>query len=769
MSEAARHKQKARRYEQREDWKRAIEEYELAIEVSKTGREQLDINLYNRIGDLYRRIGDVGKAVSFYEAAADAHMQAGFYNNAIALCNKILRTMPSRHSIHLKLGKIGAAKGFLSDARKHFLEYAEHMQRSGQLEKAFDALIEFADISPDTDIRLMIADQLLEHGLSDQAVEQLRLAWRDLQSEGRETDAQAVRERILEMAPDRDPEVDPPAAGETVTGVDAEGVIDLPELEPYPYPGDEEQESADVEPVDDIVPTTLDEETDDEDDLAAAVEGDLEILPTSLAADEEVAEGEPKASPPVDELEPTSVVPDAEEPDEEDAGVELPRDEEAVDLSDLEPVTELPESLTEGPDSGVDAPSPVEPTAELPEVEEGAAPDTLPTEPTARPQPHVKDELEDTIEPKPADPGEELPIIEPPVTAEDEAPTASHPSTEMPEVPEAAPAPVERVQELRERLQEGESQPAVNVELADALLEVGERIEAVQHLRDAVELYEERGEMREALRVIEELLYLNRNDVRSYQKRVELALKMGDRATLLEAYLDLADCLDRTEASDKAQVVYARVLELDGENRRARAALEMLGSAASSAPATGKAAAGGSPEEFAELAALVSQEQKSSANTRFTVPAQEPESEEEVNFATMLDQFKSKVAESIEQEDSESHYDLGVAFKEMGLVDEAIAEFQIAARSREYRLRAMEMLGACFLEKGEHRIALKVLDRVVQAPEYNDEELIGIFYGMGRAHEALGEEERALEFYERVLGCDIHFADVAERVSTLRA
>ncbi len=126
------------------------------------------------------------------------------------------------------------------------------------------------------------------------------------------------------------------------------------------------------------------------------------------------------------------------------------------------------------------------------------------------------------------------------------------------------------------------------------------------------------------------------------------------------------------------------------------------------------------------------------------------------------------MAENIEEEDASSHYDLGVAFKEMGLIDEAIAEFQIAARGMEYRLRAIEMLGSCFLEKQDFRIALKVLGRALQVPEYKDEDLIGIFYAMGRAYEALGETPRAVEWYERVVGCDVGFKDVSQRVAALR-
>ena len=219
---------------------------------------------------------------------------------------------------------------------------------------------------------------------------------------------------------------------------------------------------------------------------------------------------------------------------------------------------------------------------------------------------------------------------------------------------------------------------------------------------------------------------------------------------------------------DKARAVYVRVLDLDPANVRALAAVEMLGDSSESTEAAGAAAKASGSGDYVDLGSLVLEEGSDSLSTRFVMSAGDPQSEDEVNFSEMLSQFRSKVAETIEEEDASSHYDLGVAFKEMGLLDEAIAEFQVAARGLEYRLRAIEMLGACFMEKEDYQIALKVLGRALQVAGYKDEDLVGIFYALGRAHEALGETDRSIEWYERVLGCDVDFRDVADRVSALR-
>lgn len=795
MREGLRYRQVGRDYEQRESWKRAIEAYELALEADRKARKDVDAALCNRLGDLYRRLGDVNKAVYYYEKAADGHLAAGFYNNAIALCNKILRNQPNRHSAYLKLGKIGAAKGFLSDARRHFLEYAERMQRVNRLDEAFSALIEFANISSDPEIRLMVADQLFGHRRQAAAVEELRLAWRDMRQLGRERDAEEVRDRIREIAPNRDPEVDPPEESMVVSS-DVEGVVDLPEILPYDdpetgtagepqragidagrpsrgfgatrpdRPGVEgfgtdsleaevgtdasERESfdseSDYESLE-FIPTAL----EDPDRMAefardeAALGADIEVVPTNLAGSEtRVPEEETLEYGSDLDIIPTQVV-DAGAVDEAGKGSATDGDDDleivATVFEDSQAALEREADVTVGEED-----LEIEPTAVV-ELESGAGPGSAERVAAEPPEDFESDAWQDEVE---------AAMVQPPDAVEFEEPPSK---------------PADRIRDLEARLESAGDDPELLVTLAEALLEVGNRDRAIRHLNEATELYETAGRYEDARRVVEELLRLNLNDVRAYQKRVELALMAKDREGLISAYLDLADCLDRTDATVKARIVVARVLEIDPANRRARQALELLGSEQQeAAPAAAKAATRTStPGDYVDLHSLVVEEKEAEVkSTRFRIPAADPKSEADVNFAEMLKQFKSMVADAIEKEDSSSHYDLGCAYRDMGLIDEAIAEFQIAARNPEYRLRAIEMLGACFAEKGEHRIAVKVLARAFQVPGYKDEDLIEVFYAMGRAYEELGEKVHAVEWYERVMGCDVRFKDASRRAIALK-
>ena len=162
----------------------------------------MDVALFNRVGDLLLRQGNVADAVDYYEKAVDHYSDGGFFNNAIALCNKILRQSPGRTSVYYKLGKISAPKGFKTEAKRNFLEFADRMQKSGKIDEAFRALKEFADLCPDQDdIRLMFADWMQKENRKSEAVEQLETLYLKLEEEGREVEARATIDRMKAIDP----------------------------------------------------------------------------------------------------------------------------------------------------------------------------------------------------------------------------------------------------------------------------------------------------------------------------------------------------------------------------------------------------------------------------------------------------------------------------------------------------------------------------------------------------------------------------------------
>jgi tetratricopeptide (TPR) repeat protein len=163
-------------------------------------------------------------------------------------------------------------------------------------------------------------------------------------------------------------------------------------------------------------------------------------------------------------------------------------------------------------------------------------------------------------------------------------------------------------------------------------------------------------------------------------------------------------------------------------------------------------------------------EEEKHRDTRMRVNRREPQDQDEQReFHEILEQFKRGIEQNLDTEDYQAHYDLGIAFKEMGLLDEAIAEFQKALRAPEGRLRTSEALGISFFDKGQYAIAETVLRRAVETLEGGDEAKIGLLYWLGRAAEAQGKGGEAIASYERALAVDIRFMDLGSRVQRLTA
>jgi tetratricopeptide (TPR) repeat protein len=170
--------------------------------------------------------------------------------------------------------------------------------------------------------------------------------------------------------------------------------------------------------------------------------------------------------------------------------------------------------------------------------------------------------------------------------------------------------------------------------------------------------------------------------------------------------------------------------------------------------------------DFIDLGALILEDDPVK-DSRMRVEDEDPTGDEQKDFNEMLIAFKRGIDENIDAEDYQSHYDLGIAFKEMGLLDEAIAEFQKALRSPEGRLKTSEALGTAFFEKGQFTIAEAILKRAVESLGATDDEQIGLIYWLGRAQESQGKAEASIGNYQRILAVEIGFQDVTARMNRL--
>ncbi|HEY7514095.1 MAG TPA: hypothetical protein VIC87_06435, partial [Vicinamibacteria bacterium] len=141
----------------------------------------------------------------------------------------------------------------------------------------------------------------------------------------------------------------------------------------------------------------------------------------------------------------------------------------------------------------------------------------------------------------------------------------------------------------------------------------------------------------------------------------------------------------------------------------------------------------------------------------------------DAGLADIFKEFKKGVDKQLGKEDYDTRYNLGIAYKEMGLIDEAIAEFQLAAKDENRMLECASMLGICFMEKGMPKLAVKWFEKGLAAPGRGEEEYQGLRYDLAVALEASGDTDRALGMFTELYGQDANFRDVASKVRELRA
>ncbi len=141
----------------------------------------------------------------------------------------------------------------------------------------------------------------------------------------------------------------------------------------------------------------------------------------------------------------------------------------------------------------------------------------------------------------------------------------------------------------------------------------------------------------------------------------------------------------------------------------------------------------------------------------------------EVSLEEIFREFKKGVEQQLSAEDYETHYNLGIAYKEMGLVDEAIGEFQLASKDAGRTVECCSMLGHCFLEKGMPQLAIKWFRKGLEAPGIADLATAGMLYDLAQVYQDTGDTDSAYRTFQEVYGLNANYRDVVRRVKELDA
>lgn len=146
----------------------------------------------------------------------------------------------------------------------------------------------------------------------------------------------------------------------------------------------------------------------------------------------------------------------------------------------------------------------------------------------------------------------------------------------------------------------------------------------------------------------------------------------------------------------------------------------------------------------------------------------------DAGLAELFEEFRAAEEGDEVKEDFETHYNMGTAYKEMDLMDEAVQEFQNAAGlvkpgdGTSRYLQCCNMLGHCFTQKGMPEAAVIWFKKGLSAPGHSEDEYQALRYELASAYEQLGDLKHAREFYTEVYGVDVSYREVADKLSQLK-
>jgi tetratricopeptide (TPR) repeat protein len=144
-----------------------------------------------------------------------------------------------------------------------------------------------------------------------------------------------------------------------------------------------------------------------------------------------------------------------------------------------------------------------------------------------------------------------------------------------------------------------------------------------------------------------------------------------------------------------------------------------------------------------------------------------PAGRDEPSLEEIVEGFKKGVAESLSAEDYDTHFNLGIAYREMGLIDEAIGEFQLAAKDPKFLIDCCSLLGACFLEKGLPELAIKWYRKGLEVPDLREEATLGLLYDLGNLYLSTGDTEKARKTFVEIYGVNSNYRDVVAKLEEL--
>lgn len=692
--------------------------------------EQPDGNTYNTIGDLYLKKKDKSEAIEAYSKAAGIFKDEGFSLKAIAIYKKILHISPLEVDALVNLGELNAEKGLVGNAKENLSSAAEIYLKEGSKEKALEIFDKLVELAPeDVSLKLKITDLHLEIGLKEEASKGYSSIASHYLEKGEIEKAREYYQKALDCNPQNVPVFIGLSRIEEDAGNTEQAYEHLAKASSFAF--------------------------DSSEFLSRFVR-------LSMATGNH--ESAKQALIKLNELEPANIIYKKQlgtiymkEGLHNEAWKELqPYIDETIEREQWDESLELLENFRDT--------DPVEVSRRLIKVYKGKD-DTqssikeLKTLADICESKNLNEEAlelcKDVIELNPEDEDmllrikdleKKLGIEEPP-----------------PEVSLKEKSPDEVLSIVNTYLSQGLSQEAVSLlekltehepdnlacheKLKDLYVEAGEKTKAFEQCMVIAKIHDRNNNIGGKDSIIAEATKLNPHDPRlaelSQTEKVEV-LSDEDAASHeagttenIDEVLAEADFYAQQGLKDEAVKLYKKILSSDPNNAEVSKKLEALGSV-------------GEPEEEVEVAA-------------------EDNAEVDSELKDIFHEFKKGIDSELGEHDGESRYDLGIAYKEMGLLDDAIKEFKIAEKDPEKALKSASMLALCHMDKKQYPLAIKEFKRVLEIMSPGDEGYLGARCDLADAYVKNKEYDQALNQYKAILKQDPKFRDVERKVKIIQS
>lgn len=148
-------------------------------------------------------------------------------------------------------------------------------------------------------------------------------------------------------------------------------------------------------------------------------------------------------------------------------------------------------------------------------------------------------------------------------------------------------------------------------------------------------------------------------------------------------------------------------------------------------------------------------------------PAARQPQTEQVDVEEVFQKFKLGVAQQVDQADSATHYDLGIAYDQMMLYDDAIAEFRIAARDPARIALCQSMIGVIYEKQGKLADAVEAYKQGLHAENISLDEEMALLYSLALAWEQRNNKKEAVYYLKRIISHDPKYRDAKQRLSNL--